>query len=322
MAPVNKYFVPPGWFAISIFFIEVFTIGFPIITVFRTNQLRQETLDAIASWEKRQKFEASSDSTIAVSDSYSKNTEAYSSTLKMDDNGPGSRHSLESHKSDMLTMAALENALRLNAEPLLQFAALKDFSGENVSFLTHVAEWQRGWFVSIGSTQQQRHQQFIVAVCIYTSFVSLEFSEFPINIGSREMKHLNDVFSAAAAALMRRTSMSSTSDSVTPFDCAPPDSSSTVDLKTGINLDTLGRANLNSATPRMTELGHDEALADVDIPAAFNPEIFENAVREIKYLVLTNTWPKFVNAGYASSNVEQEEPSNHWWIKRLTFCGV
>lgn len=322
MTPVNKYFVPPTWFAVSIFFMEVFTIGFPIVTVLRTNKLRQETLDAIALWEKRQGFEGSTKSTIEGSSSISKNTEISFNPHKVEDYGPGRRPSRESQKSDMFTMAALENALRLNAEPLLQFAALKDFSGENVSFLTHVAEWQRAWFTSTGSTQQQRHHQFIAAVHIYISFVSLEWSEFPINIGSREMKRLHNVFSAAAALLMRRTSVSSTTDSVTPFDCAPPESSSTVDLKTGINLDNLGRANLNSATSRTTELGHNEVLADVEIPADFTPEVFENAAGEIKYLVLTNTWPKFVNAGYASSNVEQEERGTHWWSRRLALCTV
>jgi hypothetical protein len=37
---------------------------------------------------------------------------------------------------------ALEHCLRLNPDPLQQFAALKDFSGENVAFLTSVRQWK------------------------------------------------------------------------------------------------------------------------------------------------------------------------------------
>jgi hypothetical protein len=37
------------------------------------------------------------------------------------------------------------------------------------------------------------------------------------------------------------------------------------------------------------------------VPEAFGPGSFDNAERSIKELVLTNTWPKFVNAGYANS---------------------
>jgi hypothetical protein len=33
---------------------EVFAVGFPIFDVIKSNDLRQETLEAIANWEKRQ----------------------------------------------------------------------------------------------------------------------------------------------------------------------------------------------------------------------------------------------------------------------------
>ncbi len=81
----------------------------------------------------------------------------------------------------MFTMIALQNALESNPTPLLEFAALKDFSGENVSFLLQVAQWKRGWAVAKDESQRMQ-EQFIRAVQIYSHFISLEFSEFPINI--------------------------------------------------------------------------------------------------------------------------------------------
>jgi hypothetical protein len=38
----------------------------------------------------------------------------------------------------------------------------------------------------------------------------------------------------------------------------------------------------------------DKALYWGDIPEGFNATIFDDAEGSIKYLVLTNTWPKFV----------------------------
>jgi len=227
--------------------------------------------------------------------------------------------------TDMLNMTALDFTLRTNPQPLLQFAALKDFSGENVSFLTHIAEWKRAWFIipTGSSTQSQRHQQFIDAVRIYVNFVSLDYAEFPINISSREMKRLHHIFTAAATLLMRKQSVSST-ETITPFDnpVAPvSSSSSTVDLKTGMSLSTLGVANLQSAM-QMTELRAVDTLADVDIPEEFGPEIFEDAEKEIKYLVLTNTWPKFVNASCAASQAGEEEARGGGGWKSKMLCNV
>ena len=321
------------WIGFCIFFMEIFLIAFPIVQVLKAKTLRQETLDAIASWEKRQRqgsSEHSSDttSTIAVSDYRSGKSVAFSTTTTIPNSPTTTSHktaarksSVESQKSDMFTMVALENALRMNSVPLLQFAALKDFSGENVSFLTHVNDWTRGWSVGKVPTPEERHTQFVAAVRLYAHFVSLEFSEFPINISSKEGKHLHQVFGAAASILLRRGSMCS--NDATPFDqLAPEDSSSTVDLKTGINLDSLGRANLNSVT-RMTSLGKDSALEDFAIPEVFGPEIFDSAKKEIKYLVLTNTWPKFVNAGFESNSMmsERDVPDGKWWHGR-SLCSV
>ena len=43
-----------------------------------------------------------------------------------------------------------------------------------------------------------------------------------------------------------------------------------------------------------------------DIPDEFDETIFDEAEKEIKYLVLTNTWPKFVR----SSRISRTRKSN------------
>jgi hypothetical protein len=320
MAPVNQYLIPPGWFAISIFFTELFAIAFPIAQVVKTNHLQQETLDAIASWEKRHQLRIKTAEILDSESQSAKSTTFSGSTALSAPNSPLPKTSIDSQKSDMLTMAALENALRSNAEPLLQFAALKDFSGENVSFLTHVAEWKRDWQKNESPAPLHRHKQFVAAVRIYASFVSLQYSEFPINISSRHMKTLHNMFEAAATTLFRSGSVTSLSDSATPFDNPIADDSSTVDLRSGRNLsDTLGKSNLKSVM-QMTELGRDAHLEGYEIPQAFGADSFDAAESEIKYLVLTNTWPKFVNSGYESSQLSverQAEEGRSWWGRKL-----
>lgn len=310
---------------------EVITLGFPIVGIFRAQSLRQETLDAIADWEKRQALNGLDDH--AAADGSPKSASAYSDTdskATFKSGGDITVNTVESSKSGMLTMTALENALRTNAIPLLQFAALKDFSGENVSFLTHVADWRRYWFTPKGSTAEHRRQQFIAATHIYARFISLEFSEFPINISSREMKRLYNIFDSAAVALYRnqRGSLSSeTSDSATPFDSVQPDDASAAESHnmppspTGStfglkNLDALGRANLR-AVSRLDALYSDERFTDINVPDTFAEIIFDPAESEIKYLVLTNTWPKFVNAGRAASQASQDEEMGLGWKQKM-----
>lgn len=316
MGPVSQYFPPPSWFSVSIFLMEVATIGFPIVQVFKTKKLRKETLDALSAWEKKQEL----DPTFTVGDTDDQKDSTYTGSTY----APGDAEIPEfgTNSTEMLNMAALDFTLRTNPGPLLEFAALKDFSGENVSFLMHLAEWKRAWFIPLSSTQEQRRQQFLFAVRLYVNFVSLDFAEFPINICSREMKRLHHVFAEAAALLMRRQSVSST-ETVTPFDnpIAPVSSnSSTADLKTGLNLDTLGKANLMSVM-QMTELRATDTISEINIPESFTTDIFQDAEQEIKYLILTNTWPKFVNASCSGSQVDEEEGRGGWWA-RHALCNA
>jgi hypothetical protein len=329
-APVSAYIPPPTWFSICIFFMEIFAVGFPIYDVIRSNTLRQETLDAIANWEKRQAAQGMDGSSLSPS-GWSHNT-----TLKSAEEGTvTSKTSFESAKSAMLTMTALENALRTNATPLLEFAALKDFSGENVSFLTHVMDLRRYWFTPKRSTVEHRRQQFVAATHIYAQYISLGFAEFPINISSREMKRLYQVFEGAATLLYgnKRGSISSaSSDKATPFDTVLPDNASdapiniksyssiTLEAESSINLDSLGRANLRAASRLHETRIDDDVLEDFEIPETFNEMVFDAAESEIKYLILTNTWPKFVSAGRTSSQMsrdEDEERGNRWVQKVL-----
>ncbi|KAH8194210.1 hypothetical protein TruAng_011626 [Truncatella angustata] len=317
-APLNAVFIPPQWFSVSIFFIEIFTIGFPCWQVIKTHNLKQETLDAITAWERQRGVTDNPDIMSQKSAGMASSTLAASSLAGKSAKSKESASSTSSNSS--YTMAALENVLRSNPQPLLEFAALKDFSGENISFLSHVTDWKQSCaMLKVGPNE--RYDQFIRAVRIYSHFISLEYSDFPINISSRVGKVMHQMFATASQQLNSRRGSQT---SATPFGDVPSDSS-TADLHAGFAgtdtlQDTLGKANLAAVT-QMTNLNTDGQL-DMPIPSAFNTDVFNEAEKEIKYLVLTNTWPKFVQSHESILKTVGKDEKHMLDGARKYFCGL
>lgn len=283
--------------------------------VYRTHNLKQETIDTIAAWEKRNQILGGDPESISTSSAgFSGSTLSGGRSTAGSKSGKSARTMSSSHSRDStLTMGALENALRTNPQPLLEFASLKDFSGENVSFLSHVGDWRRAWNMSTNGPSalaDKTREQFVRAVRIYSHFVSLEQSEFPVNISSRTAKALHQIFNETAQILNRRRRQS---DSATPFNNAGAvpggfdDDSHPGDLEA-----TLGKANLESVT-QMAELStyNHHNFPELEVSDAFNPQVFEAAEGEIKYLVLTNTWPKFVHAGFEQASQASRDRDEH-----------
>lgn len=297
---------------------EVVTIGFPIVEVFKTHKLNQETLEAIKAWEKRQEIGSPTSSEFTE---HSTKGGASSKSLYIKEVKLSTRSSMSSQRSDLCNMASLENALRTNPIPLLQFAALRDFSGENISFLTHLAEWRRSWLHLTVSTAQHRRQQFIAAVSIYAHFVSPSFSEFPINISHQNLTDLRDLFEEATSRIFRKKSITSTY-SPTPFDDVEADSESTVNLRPGIKLSSMNPVRFRY-TGHMMRPGYEDILQEFPIPEAFKDVIFDKAEKEIKYLVLTNTWPKFVQDAFGTSHNQADTEVHHRdWFKKKMLCAA
>lgn len=270
--------------------IEVFTIFLPCWEVLRHQSLRQETLDIISQWESKK-------TTIAISSAKSVSTRitiATGSSLTAWSKG----ESIKSFNSSetIFTMGALECMLERNPEPLQQFSALHDFSGENIAFLRAVAEWKSSLPASFrGSSNQEQysaiqeliHERFNSALRIYATFISTRDAEFQVNLSSQNLKNLEDIFEVSARTLY---------GDKRPVDPALPFES--------FNMTSLANVNSSAASAHGSEDGifttsrevNARALWWGDIPEHFNGSIFDDAEASIKYLVLTNTWPKFVKA--------------------------
>lgn len=163
----------------------------------------------------------------------------------------------------MYTMDALDHVLSKNPETLQEFAAMREFSGENVAFLTEIAAWKTSWAAAIG--EDQTYGAFNHALRIYGDFISTQHAIFPLNISSQSYNNLQAVFGNPAKTLFGEGSINSTS----PFDDE-------------------------------SHISPSEQISAVqysgDIPVSFDMTIFDEVQEHIKYLVLTNTWPKFIDS--------------------------
>jgi hypothetical protein len=271
-------------------FLVFFNIFLPCWEVLRHQALRQETLETIAQWQTNKGMNKGARSvgtgSITIAGSALTSWTKDSSTSK------------SSSGESILTMEALEYVLARNPEPLQQFSALRDFSGENVAFLRSVAEWKSSLPPAVrdpekakdSGVQELVRERFNSALQVYTSYVSARDAEFQVNLSSQDFKKLVDVFEGPARTLYgdKRDV-----DPATPFDAFPmssavkPSASSSHGSTQGI----LSDKSSDKASADMTSSG---CFYWGDIPEGFSATIFDDAEASIKYLVLTNTWPKFV----------------------------
>lgn len=168
----------------------------------------------------------------------------------------------------LLTMGALEHVLHENPGPLQDFSAYRDFSGENIAFLTRTAAWQMSWPEQ--PTEDQHLVMFNSALAIYTDFISPRDAEFPLNLSSPDLKALEAIFEKPTRILCGEARINPS----TPFDSELPMYSNQSPSASG------------DLTLRAQYTG--------EIPKQFLPTIFDKVQTHVKYLVLTNTWPKFV----------------------------
>ncbi|KAI9152119.1 hypothetical protein HJFPF1_09343 [Paramyrothecium foliicola] len=271
MGPVNKYWIPPQWLAISIMLLEIFTIFIPCWEVVKHRTLCRETLETIARWESRQKS-----SRFGSAKSYVSESSSFSWMPRV-----GRASSINtSSGSSILTMDALEHTLAKNPEPLQHFSALKDFSGENIAFLMRVREWKATFFPPIKETEREQLEKdaaakvlprecFEAALGIYNDFVSCAGAEFQVNLSSADFKKLEEIFESAARSIYGEQKGLSPA---TPFDLP----------------------GFRGSDTAMVPINSDDSHFCGDVPANFDETVFDDAEMSIKYLVLTNTWPKFI----------------------------
>ncbi|OQV08691.1 hypothetical protein CLAIMM_12919 [Cladophialophora immunda] len=339
--PVNKYFAPPLWFAISIFVMQLMTVHFPCVEIWRQRSLQAQIRASIQAWDHGNNFSGSFQSqdtkisAICRQSFMSSIDETTPEDTAIPE--PCAPVSPDMRRGGLFTDLALQHTLRLNPAPLQKFAALQDFSGENISFLVHVAEWQKPWLAArfrnqahafilpserVKQERKLRYRQFWQAVHIYMSFVNMESAEFPINLSSKVRKGLDAVFGEATILLLNRHSVANLPQ-LPLLPLLPLDTDNAFINSEQPNLFSLGAiddkstergaafasaprslsaSRVVSPAPSEGNLSETNSKANIilsrdtiTIPETFDENVFREATSVIRHLVLTNTWPKFVN---------------------------
>lgn len=263
--------------------IEIFAVFIPLFQLFKYRYTARKAASNNAKWDSDSQFSGTTDAASAINpfrNSASPHPPRTTS-LSFAEKGSADEGTLTGHcerqvlpldvgegsEDQLMTMSALERVLAENPIPLQDFSAINDFSGENIAFLRRAAAWKTEFEESIRSTEEmpmhdsERLALYNRAIDIYTDFISPAEAEFPLNLSSGQLNSLSHLFAPALAA----SPPSPTANSATPFDLPSSGTcASTRDLYTG------------------------------HVPASFDMAIFDAAQSHIKYLVLTNTWPKFV----------------------------
>lgn len=248
-------------------FFEIFTVFIPCWLVMKQKREARKTLEMNARWTT----ESSSSPEGSVLGSSQSNTLAPSSSSgsSVEKKSTEERYS-QAYRSEtpglvddrLMCMGALEEVLRTDPKPLQEFSALRDFSGENIGFLTEVAVWKASW--PARPDEQRLRDSFNRALGIYVEYISVRDAEFPINLSSTHLRHLDSIFDEPARTLPGRREI----NQVTPFDFDD-------DMPASSGADR-------------------EVDYRGEIPAEFRYDVFDISESHIKYLVLTNTWPKYV----------------------------
>lgn len=313
------------WLAPGIVVIQFVTIFFPVFKHWQSKRQLQNTISLLRAWDEQSQ----------VSDhSYQSSLGKLTPKTSMSIVRPVIAAAPDPD-TRINTMASLRKALSVNPAPLLHFAATRDFTAENIVFLMRVREWRSAWVtapvVDMEISPSAFANLFNMAVDIYSSLVDDRTAKFPINIEDKVRRKLDDIFASAAAVTDSRSS-SDSEDQQTLFGSASAKSDVApighIELnhkgsKGGSSDSSPGSPVLPSvwgvqiqataiATPTTTVLEEKPTAVFAPHPCVrplggakgviregFGKDVFDEAEKSIEYLVLTNTWQKFVGDGNA-----------------------
>ncbi|KAF2024142.1 hypothetical protein EK21DRAFT_79323 [Setomelanomma holmii] len=256
---INGYFAPAGWFLPSLVVCQQVLIIIPLRKTLRLQRGRQAP----------QTSETDSLTSTQSSMSGKSTTVVFSKELK-----------------SKASMQALEFSIQHSIEPLIAWAAAREFTAENIIFLREVRNFKKKWSPLNTVSTAQRRQMFNEASLIFFTLINPFTAESPINIEYKIFKKLQATFAGVE------------------FDPYMPRSKTPDNLKSPIlreNVvcpweDTLSRPTSIDSNHTTSSTSSTRSI----VPSEFTDEIFDAAFESIKYLVFTNTWPRYVDAELTS----------------------
>jgi hypothetical protein len=187
-------------------------------------------------------------------------------------------------------MQALESCIEHNIEPLIEWTASREFTAENTIFLREVRNFKKKWTSTYNITTPQRREMHTEASLIFFTLVNPFTAETPINIEYKIFKELQAQFEGMEYDPYMPERSSSPTDPVSPTErenvVCPWENT----LSRPISVDS------NTSRATISSISSTRSL----IPSQFTEQVFDLAFESIKYLVFTNTWPRYANSEMAN----------------------
>lgn len=288
---VNRWFVPAAWFLPGFMTVQFVSIFFPIYDA----RAMQSLSDKLCRG-----FEGSTAPSSPTSSTR-----------------PNSRRSLvvSTHRREY-SLHSLDYQIENNIEPLLQWAAQKEFTAENVLFLRAVRDWKKKWQAYESRHSDTLHNirlQYFEASQIYFDLVDPQTAPLRINLDHHTLNDLRTLFAPvaetrgkpdASSSTMQSTVAASPRNAVAPWeDVEDLAASSSPTLPSPVaspgfmskfpsHEDSGSIIVVESIPMREISLsGSEETI--VDIPTAFSAEIFDKAYDIVRNDVYVNTWSRY-----------------------------
>jgi hypothetical protein len=237
----------------------------------------------------------------------------FGSNRHEDDNAP--RISVE--PKNTVSMDTLNMRLQHDPTSLLYWAYTKEFTAENVIFLTSVLNFKKRWEQvakhTANMTPLQLRERYEEAALIFFTLVNPHTARMNINIDHKTYLELEDMFKSCSYEAFSDDSSSCSKGSstyieniVAPWeDFEPPQAEPTAaaaDRPASSNSHTSGDSKIVADTEvdklyqiPVTEISvkEDAAAEDLVIPPQFSLEVFDRAYEVVKRDVYLNTWVRF-----------------------------
>jgi hypothetical protein len=188
------------------------------------------------------------------------------------------------------SMQALEFSIEHSIDSLIEWTASREFTAENTIFLREVRNFKKKWSSLRTVTTAQRRQMHNEASLIFFTLINPFTAEAPINIEYKIFKKLQRQFEGIEYdPYMPQSRSSSNLMSPTPRDNVVCPWENTLDRPA--SFESSSSASSTASTRSI-------------VPSEFTDGVFDSAFESIKYLVFTNTWPRYVEAelaGHVSS---------------------
>jgi hypothetical protein len=267
MDAINKFFPPAGWFIPSLVVCQQVLILIPLRDAFKSRP--------------RESSESENSDTATLTSTTSHSSSSF-------DTNKSPQIILNKELKPKASMQALEFSIEHSIESLISWAASREFTAENAIFLREVRNFKKKWGALRTVTTSQRRQMFTEASLIFFTLINPFTAETPINIEYKIFRKLQQTFSDVE---------------FDPYMPKAPGTAPASPTRERENVvcpweDTLDRPASIDSNASMSSTASTRSI----VPSQFTEEVFDAAFESIKYLVFTNTWPRYVEADLAKNS--------------------